>query len=126
MKKAPKRRQRRKSPRKKDGKPTFPTRKTPPTLISPNKPSIKNNRSAARKTAFLSLIAAEEETLAKIQSEASDKARIDWLDLFAEKFKAVDAKLDDVLMKQRPKPVRRRWAPPRRLARCDVASWKVS
>jgi len=112
MKKAPKRRQRRKSPRKKDGKPTFPTRKTPPTLISPNKPSIKNNRSAARKTAFLSLIAAEEETLAKIQSEASDKARIDWLDLFAEKFKAVDAEIND-LTKQRQKPLRRRWAPSR-------------
>ncbi len=40
MKKAPKRRQRRKSPRKKDWKPTFPPRKTPLSLIGQNKPSM--------------------------------------------------------------------------------------
>lgn len=53
----------------------------------------------ARKTALQSLIDAEEETLAKIQSEKNENVQIDLLDVFAEKFKGVDAEIVEILTK---------------------------
>ncbi len=53
----------------------------------------------ARKTLLQTLIDAEEETLAKIQSEKNDKVEIDLLDVFAEKFKGVDAEIVEILTK---------------------------
>lgn len=53
----------------------------------------------ARKTLLQTLLDAEEETLAKIQSEKNDKVEIDLLDVFAEKFKDVDAEIVEILTK---------------------------
>ena len=56
-------------------------------------------RTDARKTLLQTLLDAEEETLAKIQSEKNDNAKVDLLDLFAEKFKDVDAEIVEILRK---------------------------